>query len=80
MDPTFWVALFGFLGLAVKSVLDYKAQQNQKQKTEQIHELVNSKDDAQSKIIKELTAKVEELHRAALAKAEASPAVPPPEK
>lgn len=46
-------------------------------KTEQIHTLVNSKDDKQTRLIAELTAEVKELNRKALAKAEAAPAIGP---
>lgn len=56
------------------------AAQEAKVKTAEIHTLVNNKSDVQAEIIRDLTAKVDRLNAAALAKAEASPAVDPNER
>ena len=44
-------------------------------KVEEIHTLVNSKDDKQSRIIADLTEQIKQLNASALARAESSPAV-----
>jgi len=73
LDPTLiWVAAITQAGVVLVALLGLFAAVLTRREVGKVHTLVNSSDAAKSKIIAELTAKVEQMHRDLLARADAS--------
>lgn len=74
MDPTFWVALFACVSTVVVGYLNYKTSQAAKAQVQEVHDFVNSKDQANTATIAELRGLVEELQAEIVRRADAAPA------